>query len=258
MGVNSSQRPKIRAREIANSDIPDVTYLLARGLGYRTEFYRSIFARLAEHVTPAGFPKYGYLLENDGTIVGAILLIFTKIGRTEAVATRCHVTSWYVDPAFRCYAALFYSKALKHEGVTYLNISARPKAIPIVKQQGFSLYSNGQFVTLPLLNLGAGEHKAKVFTPGTPRDTNFDPNDQDLLLAHERFGCISIWCESPEGAFPFVFQRLLLKGFVPVCSLSTVEQFLIWCASSGQLEYFWPRAEGLCLGLILTIQFRGS
>jgi len=104
---------------------------------------------LIKHPTPNGFPKYGYLLEHDGRLVGAILLIFTRLQIGQETTLRCHVTNWYVKPNYRAYAALFFIKALGHKDVNYLNISALPAAQPILDIQGFSKYSRGQFFALP-------------------------------------------------------------------------------------------------------------
>ena len=150
--MTSTPVSNIRAREITDADVPAVAQLLGRGLGYSTQFFSRIFDRLLHHPTPAGFPKYGCLLESDRTVVGAILLIFSSIHTASKCSIRCHVTSWYVDPPFRCFATLFFAKALKHKNVTYINISARANVLPILKAQGFIKYSSGQFVALPLMH----------------------------------------------------------------------------------------------------------
>src|ERR1700687_431397 len=151
------------AREIVDADKIVVANLLAEGLGYSSRYFLHVLDCLTEHPTPAGFPEYGYLLEHDGAVVGAILLIFSAIpSATGGPSIRCHVTSWYVNPAFRSFAAIFFSKGLKHKNVTYLNISARPATLPIVRLQGFSQYSKGQFVAIPALRPSSASGQVKV------------------------------------------------------------------------------------------------
>ena len=67
------------------------------------------------------------------------------------ITTRCNLSSWYVDPAFRAYATLLVSHALSHRDVTYLNVSAAPHTWPIIEAQGFARYCDGIFVAVPLL-----------------------------------------------------------------------------------------------------------
>ena len=62
----------------------------------------------------------------------------------------------YVDPAFRSYAALLVSQALKHKNVTYLNISAAPHTRRIADVHGYTRYSDGTFVAVVGLSSLAG------------------------------------------------------------------------------------------------------
>jgi len=218
-----SERPSdIRSRRIADADHDELAALLSKGLGYPKSYFLKLFERLKSHPTPVGFPKYGYVLVSDGSIVGAILLIFSKIQGGGTSDVRCHVTSWYVKPDYRAYATVFFSRALKHEGVTYLNVSARPGTLPIIGLQGFSVYSNGQFVTMPLLHLpspSADKEEVEVATAAKIPNGQFDPFERDLLLTHEGYGNISFWCSSAGSAYPFIFQKRLFKGMLPGAQL---------------------------------------
>jgi hypothetical protein len=203
------------AREIVDTDKIVVATLLAEGLGYSTRYFSHVLDCLTEHPTPAGFPKYGYLLEHDDAVVGAILLIFSTIPSASGGASiRCHVTSWYVKPGFRSFAALFFSKGLKHRNVTYLNISARPATLPIIRLQGFSQYSKGQFVAIPALRSTSPSGQVKVVEATSAPEV---PNsfDKELVLAHSKYGCICLWCMTSTGAHPFIFQKRYFKGILP-------------------------------------------
>src|SRR5689334_19408139 len=64
---------KVRVREITDTDVGGVTDLLARGFPERgRRFWVDVLARLTRHCSPAGLPKFGYLLESDGAPVGTI------------------------------------------------------------------------------------------------------------------------------------------------------------------------------------------
>jgi hypothetical protein len=207
----------IRSRAIADFDRVEIAGLLSKGLGYSKNYFLQVFDRLSEHPTPEGFPKYGYAITSDETIVGAILLIFSTIHSSGASTIRCHVTSWYVEPDFRSYATLFFAKALKCPGVTYLNVSARPAALPILKVQGFSKYSCGQFVSIPMLHLlsASVDSPTEVIGVDITPDARFEPFERELLLAHAKYGCISLWCISSGQAIPFIFQPRAFKGLIP-------------------------------------------
>ena len=60
----------------------------------------------------------------------------TKIVDGEA-ALFCNLSSWYVDPAFRNYAALFASMSQKRKDVTYFNVTPATATWPVIEAQGF-------------------------------------------------------------------------------------------------------------------------
>jgi len=236
--MSASLRHNVRSREIRDSDIPSVAEFLEKGLGYPAGSYLKILERLAQHPTPAGFPRYGYLMENGNNIVGAVILIFTEFQQLNVGTVRCHVTAWYVEPYYRPFGTLFFWKALNLKGVTYLNISARRSARPFLEIHGFSKYANGQFLAIPALNFvfGSVDNKVKVVGTEIVPAGHFDSFERDLLLAHAGYGCLCLWCTTPERAYPFVFHVHYFKGFIPGVQLvycRDVDDFVRFAAPIG-------------------------
>jgi hypothetical protein len=212
--------PEIRCHQIGDADIPAITALLARGFPNRgLQFWQQALQRLSGHEPPPGLPKYGYLLETNGLPVGALLMICSTMRDGGQTVTRCNLSSWYVDPAYRTYGSLLVSQALRHKDVTYLNVSAAPHTWPIIEAQGFSRYCDGIFVAMPALQglfNGAG---TKIFDAAHKPSAAFDPADQEILLRHVEHGCISLWCETADRAYPFVFRPRMVKGAVPCAQM---------------------------------------
>jgi hypothetical protein len=244
--VNAGQAPaapKIRCRQIADADLDDLADLFKRGFGPRRTraFWRGALARLQARAVPEGMPRYGYLLENDGVPVGAILLIFTTTPGGDAL--RANVSSWYVDPAFRSYAPLLVSQALKLKQVSYLNISAARHTWPILEAQGYRRYSSGVFVAMPALQRsGAGDMRllAAHRTPAAPHEAF----ERDLVVEHAGYGCISFWCETGERAHPFVFRPRIVKSVVPCAQL-------IYCRDVAVRRHRCPRPDRRSAGPVL-------
>jgi hypothetical protein len=207
---------RIRDREIADSDLKDVSEFLGKGIGYSSQYFLQLLRRLAQHPTPSGFPKYGRLLTCDSTIVGTIILIFSTVQSDGIPSIRCQITGWCVEPAYRSYAAIFFAKDLKHKNVTYLNLSAQSTVgtLPIIEAQGFMRYSSGQFVAVPALQFASDDTPVKIVTVDEVPNAPFHPYEQALLLAHAEYGCISLWCVTSERAYPFVFRPRLFKRIV--------------------------------------------
>ena len=222
----------LRCRQIEATDIDLVASLLARGFpAHNRAFWLGAFAQLTRHEPPPGLPKYGYLLQSNGVLVGAILLICSTMRSSGAVATRCNLSSWYVEPAFRAYAPMLVSQALRHKYVTYLNVSSAPHTRPIIEAQGFSRYCDGIFISMPMLNIPFGGEKVDVFDATRKPGVDFDPFDREVLLQHVGHGCTGLWCATAERAYPFIFRSRLVRGFIPCAQL-------IYCRDVGDFVRF--------------------
>ena len=174
--------------------------LLRQGFPARArKYWTNGLAAMRRRASPDGCPRYGYLLEADGAVVGALILIFTAMGDGQI---RCNVSSWYVTPAFRAYASVLVSHALKLKHVTYMNISAAEPTWPILKAQGYSRYTEGQFVAVPALARGRGV-RARAFEASRDRGLC----DYEVIRAHVEAGCMALVCETPQGPAPFLFVR---------------------------------------------------
>jgi hypothetical protein len=212
--------PGLRCRQIGEADIAAVATLLTRGFPNRNrQFWLRGFEQLTRHDPPPDLPKYGYLLESAGVPVGAILLICAKMRASDAAATRCNLSSWYVEPAFRAYAPLLVSQAVRHKNVTYLNVSPAPHTRPTIEAQGFSRYCDGIFVALPMLSGLFSGAEVEVFAADRRPVVNFDPYEEELLLQHAAHGCIALWCATRERAYPFVFRPRLVKSAIPYAQM---------------------------------------
>jgi hypothetical protein len=153
------------------------------------------------------------------------------MGKGDATTTRCNLSSWYVEPAFRTYAPLLVSHAVRHKDVTYLNVSPAPHTLPIIEAQGFSRYCDGVFVAVPMFNgLFGGEKVRVVRVPERP-DVAIDPADEAILEQHAALGCVSLWCVADGCAYPFVFRPRLAKRVVPCAQL-------IYCRDIADLARF--------------------
>ena len=187
-------------------------------------------------------PRYGYLLENNGIPIGVILMISTLYQSASGDTVRCNLSSWYVDSAYRIYAPLLASQAMKFPNVTYLNIDPAEHTRGILQAQGFRRYVNGQFFAISSLSSFARGH-AKIIDahedPGCP----FEPFERKLLLEHAKYGCISVWCLANNQAYPFVFVRRRIKRVIPCAQL-------IYCRSIDDFARF-----ARPLGLFLTLRY---
>lgn len=193
------------------ADTSAVVALLERGFPERPhDHFARTLARLAAHRTPAGLPKFGYVLEADSTIVGVILVIFSTLNDGEETRVRGNVASWYVEPLFRGYAAMLTSQALAHKNVTYLNISPAPHTWPILEAQGYRPLCTGQFIAVPSLRRIFGARVSSALDAHEP-GSDVTLAELELLREHAAYGCSSVVCEANDRRHPFVFAKRWTK-----------------------------------------------
>lgn len=220
----------IRCREIATADCEAVIDLLNNGFDQQRDrpFWEQAMRCLAAHPTPPGYPRFGHMLTHEGTLVGAILQIFTRMPGQNGV--RCSLSSWYVVPEYRPFAALLISRALR-PAATYVNASPRPHTWPILEAQGYTRFCSGRLLT-PLW-LSRGAEAARVLpvraSDALVPDQHLRADDITLLRDHAGYGCISLLCAAGWRRYPFVFAvRRKTMGMAR----------LIYCSPDAPVERF--------------------
>ncbi len=199
----------LRCREIGEADLGAIVDLLMRGFpGRRASYWTQGFARMAALDVPAGCPRFGLIMESARVPVGVILTLYHLPGDAPV---RCNLSSWYVAPAFRPYASLLISIALKRRDVTYINISPAPPTWPIVEAQGFKRYAAGQFVALPALAPAGSGFSVTQFSSGASY-AGLSDDERQLLADHAAFGRLSLVCHTPGGDLPFVFTGFSIRA----------------------------------------------
>ena len=213
---------KPRIREILQSDLDAISDLLTRGFVHsKREYWRRGLRRQATRSLPSGVPRFGYLLESQGVPVGCLLQVYsTKIVDGEA-ALFCNLSSWFVDPAFRNYAAMFASMSQKRKGLTYFNVTPATPTWPILEAQGYKAYCRGLFFSMPALSPSGRGMTVEAVAPDTLMIKGLPGDDLELLKRHADYGYLSLVCHTAESALPFVFFPLRKRrGVIPVPALT--------------------------------------
>jgi hypothetical protein len=197
---------RVCCREIVPGDLDALLTLLHRGFPERSRENLALsLERLTDRSAPAGYPKYGYVVEANERLVGAILLIFSSTVTGGVATVRCNVASWYVEPDYRGYASLLVSRALAKKHVTFLNLSPAPHTWPILDAHGFKQWCSGLFAAVPALTIGGFGVRVTRFSDAVQPGQGLSQHDIQLLRDHESYGCISVICDDGNTRHPFVF-----------------------------------------------------
>jgi len=228
---------RVRCREINASDVDAIADLLTRGFWRSRDYWMQGLRRQALCPVPEGYPRFGYLLDNDGTPVGVLLLLYTARKEGEETTIQCNLSSWYVEPAFRNYAPLLTKIAQRHKEVTYRNISPATWTWPIIETQGFKSYCHGLFFSFPLLARNMRGTRVEIISPSAAGVEGLSQVDAELLMRHARYNCLSLVCRTPDGVFPFILQPLRKRrGWtVPAMQLIYCRDIAEYVACAGAI-----------------------
>jgi hypothetical protein len=212
---------KPRFREIQAGDLDAIGDLLTRGFQHRNrDYWMRGLDRQGARPLPSGEPRYGYLIETDGTPVGCLLTIYSSKMIDGRAATFCNVSSWYVDPGFRNYAALFASMTQKRKDITYLNVTPAVPTWPILEAQGFKAYCRGVFFSVPALARGGRGMTIEAVTAATTSVAGLPDADFEMLKRHADYGCLALACRTADAVLPFIFFPLRKRrSIVPLPGL---------------------------------------
>ena len=237
---DAGPREKVTCRLIETENLPAVATLLCEGFPTRPRAYWTKgLARMETRPVPDGYPRYGHLLSAGDRIVGCLLLLMS----TDPLdgTPRGNVSSWYTTPAYRSFAPMLASVALRRKELTLINISPAPMTWPILDAQGYKRYVSGQLVMpLALLPTGFGTRVTRV-TAQNADDACLPAAERDLLKRHADYGAVCLVASVAERHQPFVFlRRRLLRGWLPGAQL-------VWCRD---LEALPPLAGALGRALL--------
>jgi len=204
---------KTRCREITGTDLDAVADLLTRGfVGRSRDYWMHGLRRQAARTVPQGYPRFGYMLDNDGRPVGVLLLLYTFRDEGGEPSIYCNLSSWYVEPGFRNYATLLTKIAQRHKEVTYLNISPAIWTWPIIEAQGFSSYCSGLFFSIPALSRVKSGMTIETVSADTRAIEGLPDAEVELLTRHARYGCLSLVCRAPGGEpLPFILSPMRIR-----------------------------------------------
>jgi hypothetical protein len=209
---------KPRFREILESDLDAIGDLLTRGFQHRSrEYWMRGLRHQGARALPPGAPRFGYLLENNNVPVGCLLMIYSSKIVDGVTATCCNVSSWYVDPEFRNYAALFASMTQKRKDITYFNVTPAVTTWPILDAQGFVPYCRGLYFSVPALSRGRRDMTIEAVTADTLSIAGLPDVDLEMLKRHAAYGCLALACRTAQATLPFIFFSLRKRrGIIPL------------------------------------------
>src|SRR5262249_4978578 len=183
-----------------------------RGFVGRTrDYWMQGLRRQAAREVPQGYPRFGYMLDNDGVPVGVLLLLYSLRDSDGEITVHCNLSSWYVDPAYRHSAPMLTKIAQRRSEVTYFNISPAIWTWPIIEAQGFRSYCKGLFFSMPALSRTEPGTTVEIVPADATAIDGVAEGDVEILTRHAAYGCLSLVCRTRRGVFPFILLPMRIR-----------------------------------------------
>jgi predicted N-acetyltransferase YhbS len=175
-------------RPILRADVDSVVALL------RAEFLSNL---TVEHVTqlvlhdwPLERPNYGYMMVDNGRIVGCILAVYSEREIKGRAEWFCNLGTWYVEPAFRAYGiALTLEFRKQHRPTTYTALTPNPVSQASFRRFGYKTLADEYHVFMPGRRApGSRMFGARVIGDPDAIEPELDAVDRRILRDHRPFG----------------------------------------------------------------------
>ncbi len=229
-------------REITAQDLPAIPGLLCEGFPSTTPgFWVRALDALSKRAPVPDLPRYGIVLDNDGTLDGVMLMVSHESGE----ATYCNLSSWYVRDSHRGLATFMFGHALRTKGVTFLDCSPTPGVVPIIEKFGFQPYTGGSLLLDPRVALKRGPTVSRL----TRADlAQIEPAERARLDAHLDYGCQGFLAHDAKGApTPILYRVARLKRHIPVARFVHGAPDAILAHAGSILRHLIARAVPLAL-----------
>ncbi len=126
-------------------------------------------------------------------IVGVVLTIFSSMTVDGEDRLRISVANWYVDPAFRGYAAMLTSRLRTFKQATYLDITPALHTWPMLETLGYRRFCNGGFFALAALSGRSATATVRRVSSDVEPGAGLRPFEAEILRSHVRASAVSAW-----------------------------------------------------------------
>lgn len=129
------QRDRVRLAPIHGPDLDEVGEFLHLHLNARLS--ASAWAASIVPTWPVRSPNHGYVLRDDGRVVGVQLAFYSERAVGDAVVDLCNLGAWCVLEDYRAHGVRLLRAALSQRSYHFTDLSPSGAVVPINRKLGF-------------------------------------------------------------------------------------------------------------------------
>lgn len=198
---------------------------------------RERFRRLFTYPWMKAKPDLGFVLVDDGRLVGYISTIYADRvirGRRERF---CNLSSWCVLPGCRNHSLRLLSAAHRDQDQTFTNLTARPVVRRVMAALRYQVLDTYKLFTVPLAQAASLLHFPRPRLSVDPAEIarSLNPSDLALLRDHEKTACGHLLLEV-GGRYCYVVWNRRVKHSVPFSEI-------LYVSDAGLLRRHFERVK---------------
>lgn len=193
-------------RPVKPAETEAVCALLTRGFG-RSLQWQNIFEHPWQH---AAVPR-GFVMIADGRLVGFLGLICTRRSIHGRDALVGNLTSWYVEPAARCWSNLLLASALQYKDVSFTAFTTMDISRALLRGFGFEPLDGTKIFLPPLLHATTMRHRAVLIFEPRAMWAWLDEADRRLVEDHLAYDCLPVVLVSQNRNTAMIIARRRLR-----------------------------------------------
>lgn len=178
----------IAVRKALWEDQEGVVSLLENFYAGVPDHWRKLFAPRAWMIED-DFP--GFVITDEKKIVGFLGAIFSEHENIKGKFKICNITTWYVNPDYRQYGLMLFSKIMKIPHVSWTNLTAAPHIYELFNRAGFQILEDKKVLLLPLPKLLKLNNK-RIFITTEIIATDLPQPLKSIHQMHDSLCCKSI------------------------------------------------------------------
>lgn len=174
-------------RPVRATDVEAVCAFLGENMhrGMTKEQYRPIF----QYPWDVERPVMGYLLEDEGRIVGFLGAIYSERPIGGRIERFCNLTNWCVLPEFRNESLKLMFAYLSQRKQTILSLSPSAESQKILRAMKYQLLDTFKLFSVPLAHAWTMFGRGRLLWERNEIEAILDERQTKILEDHARTGC---------------------------------------------------------------------
>ena len=217
---------RISLREILDEDLEDVYYFLSSN--FDPELKLDIWLKAFSHSWMSEKPNNGFMLEEDGTVVGVFCALYSQRKTRKGIQYVCNTSTWFVLDTYRAHSLKLMEAMLGQKGFVFTSLSASPNVYGLHRRFKFQSYITTLIAIPNLPDLNFFSKRLNILVDPESIGKSLDSDIKQINLDHNDMPTIQqIIFQAGDETLLVIFDIRSVRGILAtnIFYLSNPEMF---------------------------------